>query len=214
MEDKQTLTTQEIVERLIEINKDELSERQFFQEILSVIKDMKDFDLTEESFAEISKTLREIGCVDYETWMEEKEKIGFPMTLKPNDQGIEEGLLVTAESYINKYLSDYLSARSSLHLMTEGGDKSGWVQRWLRNSQKVLREEKNNSDREFEFYEPELRDRKREERELEERKARKSQLTLEIQEIKEQIDKLEIEEATLKNSKIRKEIELKGLEEK
>lgn len=211
MEDKQTLTTQEIVDRLSEINKDELNERQFFQEVLSVIKDMKDFDLTEESFEEISKTLREIGCVDYKSWIEEKEKLGFKMTLKPNEQGIEEGLLATGEKYIDSYLSDYSKAKYVLGLMTEGGEKSGWVQRWLRNSQKVLSGAKVNSDREFEFYEPELKERKREELELIKNKDRKEELTAKVEEVKE---KIESELKTESKLNTENSQQPKGLEEK
>lgn len=220
MENKAKITMQEIVGRLNDINKDELSERQFFQAVLSVIKDMKDFELTEKDFEQLSSTMKQIGCVDYNTWKKEKEDLGFPMELKRNELGIQEGLLSTAERYVDQYLSDYGRAKYALGLMTEERGKPSWVQRWLENSQKVMRELKENSDQEFEFYEPELKKngqlsgRPKEEKEVKEAPLKKEQLMVEINAIKEQINKLEIEEATLRNSKIRKELELNDLGEK
>lgn len=210
MEDKQTLTTQEIVDRLSEINKDELNERQFFQEVLSVIKDMKDFDLTEESFAEISKTLREIGCVDYKTWLEEKSKVEAKLRLPSVENGSRDGSLAVGARLIDSCMTDYEHSKARLNMITQDGETPAFLPMWLKNNEKILKGQKENPDITFEYQEFV----EKEERELEDRKARKSQLTLEIKEIKEQVDKLEIEESTLRNSKIRKEIELKGLEEK
>jgi len=220
MEDKEALTMPEIIETLSSINKDELSEREFLQQILSTIKHMGKEDLTEENFEKISEILNQIGCVDYKTWTKEKEKQGFKMAHKPIKVGASEGLLSAGVTLVEQFLSDYNKAKNGLERMTEGGEKSGWLQMWLRNSKKVLSGAKINSDLEFEFYEPtlenekELSEREREEQAIKEATLKKEGLKTEISVLQQQIDELQIQEVALRNTKIRKELALNELEEK
>ncbi len=220
MEDKEPLTIQEIVETLSNIDKDELSEREFLQQVLSTIKHIEKEDLTEENFEQISATLKQIGCVDYKTWSKEKEKQGFKMANKPIKVGASEGLLSAGVTLVEQFLFNYNRAKNGLERMTEGGEKSGWLQMWLRNSKKVLSGAKINSDLEFEFYEPtlssekELSEREKEEQAIKEAIMKREELKAEISSLQQQIDELQKEEATLRNSKIRKQLELNDLEEK
>lgn len=210
MDNKQPLTIKEIVDRLSNINKEDLSEREFFQEVLSVIEDIKDFDLTEENFEEFSLTLRKIGCIDYISWKEDKLKSGYPMPEKRIETGIKQGSLSIAEKFIDQFMHDYNRAKYASTKLTEGGEKSGWVQVWLRNSKKVLTGEKHNPDIELDMYE----NRKREQRELEALASQRGQLTKEIEEIEKQLEELRMKENELKGTLSAKQSQLKGLEEK
>lgn len=208
--DRPFLKIEDLLFRLEIIEKDKLGEREFFQQVLIVIKDMHKAGLTEEEFKEFSDKLQEIGCVDYKTWLEEKSKVKAELRCPAIEKGSKDGSLSVGARLIDTCMTDYEHSKVKLNMITEKGEKSGFLPMWLRNNEKILNGQKENPDKTFE--DQELAE--KEERELEERKARKGQLTLEIKEIKEQIDKLEIEEVALRNSKIRKELELKGLEEK
>lgn len=64
-----------LIEKLLKIKKDELDERDFYEEVLTVIADMGT-ELTPELATLLKHTLKEIGCVTYKEWKIEKEKAG------------------------------------------------------------------------------------------------------------------------------------------
>ena len=204
------LKIEDLLFRLEVINKDELGEREFFQEVIKVIKDMHEAGLTKEEFNEFSNKLSEIGCVDYKTWLAEKSNVRAELRRPNLESGSKDGSLSVGARLIDSCMTDYEHSQYRLNLITEKGEKSGFLQMWLRNNKKILDGEKENPDKTFENQELV----ESEEREIEEYKLKKEQLTLEIAEIEQQIDTLEIEEAQLKNRKIRKQLELNDLGEK
>lgn len=204
------LKIEDLLFRLEVINKDELGEREFFQEVIKVIKDMHEAGLTKEEFNEFSNKLSEIGCVDYKTWLAEKSNVRAELRRPNLESGSKDGSLSVGARLIDSCMTDYEHSQYRLNLITEKGEKSGFLQMWLRNNKKILDGEKENPDKTFENQELV----ESEEREIEEYKLKKEQLTLEIEEIEQQIDTLEIEEAQLKNRKIRKQLELNDLGEK
>lgn len=212
MEKNEHITMQSIIARLSNINKEELRERKFFQEVLSVIKDLKDLDFSEEEFEKISSTLRDIGCVDYETWEQEKEQIGFKMERRPIRLGVQDGSLSLGAQFIDSCLSDYEGAKNNIAMMLDGTEKTSMVERWLRNSQKVLvGDKKNNFDNEFEFREPALK-RERREKEIAAASLKKAELEEKVSALQVEIEELKTKENKLSaynnNEKSTGEVEL------
>ena len=103
-------TMEEYISRLNEIKKEELDERVFYEEVLSVIKDMENVSLTPESFEQIKKTLQDIGCVSYEEWKVEKEREGEKKFGAKIGKGIEKANIETAVSFVSQLLYDYNNA--------------------------------------------------------------------------------------------------------
>lgn len=62
------------------------------------------FDLSKNDFELFQDKLKEIGCVDYETWKAEKEKNGEIVTEQSVGVGMEQGDIGTAESFVNQFI--------------------------------------------------------------------------------------------------------------
>ncbi len=136
------INIKEYLEELKKIKKENLSEREFYEKVLTVISKMEDVYLTEESAEELKQTLLEIGCVDYTTWKAEKEKEGTILDNEVMGEGIRKGSISAAVSFINQLLGDYDQASFGLSFMLDGGEKHGWVQSWLRNSKNIRDDKK------------------------------------------------------------------------
>ena len=52
---------EEFISRIQQINKDELNEREFYEQVLDIIKGMEDVSLTPQSFEQLKKALEEIN---------------------------------------------------------------------------------------------------------------------------------------------------------
>ena len=70
---------EKIISKLKEIKKEELSERDFFESVIEVLSEIDETNLDnivsdEEEGKKLSEQLKDIGCVDWKTWVEEKEK--------------------------------------------------------------------------------------------------------------------------------------------
>lgn len=122
------------INKLKEIEKDKLDERSFYEQVLSVIQGMEDVSLTPETAKQLKMALQEIGCMRYDEWKAEKDKNGETIEENNTGKGREQADIATAVSFVSQLLGDYGNASSSLSRMLEGGEKYGWVQRWLKNS--------------------------------------------------------------------------------
>ena len=125
------------INKLKEIKKDELDERSFYEEVLSVIQGMEDVSLTPETAEELKITLQEIGCLRYDEWKAEKDKNGEAIEENNMGKGIEQADISTAVSFVSQLLGDYNNASFSLSYMLDGGEKYGWVQQWLKNNKEL-----------------------------------------------------------------------------
>lgn len=128
---------EEILKRLKEIKKDGISEREFLESVLTVVKDMEDVRMDDENFELLKNTLLEIGCKDYCTWKEEKEKEGKQVNEYNIREGISRADLGLAVCFISQLLYTRSDAVSSLSRMLDGGEICGWVQSWLRRSKEL-----------------------------------------------------------------------------
>ena len=129
------------IEELRKIKKKNLSERDFYEKVLSVIAKMEQVSLTPESAEKLKQTLLEIGCVDFKTWKEEKQRKGIIVEDEIIGEGMAKGSIATAVSFIGQLLGDYDMASFGLPYMLDGGEEYGWVQSWLKNS-KTIRDDR------------------------------------------------------------------------
>lgn len=79
-----------LINKLKEIKKDELDERSFYEQVLSIIQEMRDVSLTPETVEQLKTALEEIGCMRYDEWKAEKDK---------NGETIEENNVYHGTSY-------------------------------------------------------------------------------------------------------------------
>lgn len=135
-----SLEIKEAVEKLKGIKKDELSEREFYTEVVRVINRMGARILTKKEFKEISKALKNIGCVDYETYVSQKEEKGEVIEEKDQGQLIESGDIVGALNFIVQFMGSPKNSEWALR-MNEGG-KESWTSEWLENSDRILESER------------------------------------------------------------------------
>lgn len=78
------------INELKEIKKDELDERSFYEQVLSIIQKMTYVSLTPETAEQLKTALEEIGCMRYDEWKAEKDK---------NGETIEENNVYDGYSY-------------------------------------------------------------------------------------------------------------------
>lgn len=219
MEEKEPVTIEEIVNRLKSINKDELTERQFFQEVMSVINDMKENDLTEENFEIFSTTLKEIGCVDYNSWLSERRSHNINVKKQIISKEIDIGAISGAELMISKLLDDYNKAQGTLRIINDNSQGKSWVEKWLKNSQDPIKAAKRKSDSEYEYIEEGLLkqksiNREREQAEIPNMEVTKALLKAEMEHITQKLENIKNGEMKLNKDLEEKQEEFNNLEEK
>lgn len=207
---------EEIVNRLKEIDKKQLSEREFFQKVLSVINDINYDDFNEKNFEVIFATLKEIGCVDYKTWKASKLEKGEKISEENIGAGIDNGALSTAEHFITQFFYGYENARFILAKINGvNKEETSMVKRWLKNSQEILDDEKVQGmidkiieEAASESLDEEQGTREVEEQEIKEAFAEKQQLTREIEDAKQELNGLK------DNQPLNKDVKSSDLDEK
>lgn len=128
---------EKFISRIQQINKGELDEREFYEQVLDVIKELEDVPLTPKAFEQLKNALEEIGCTRYDEWKKQKEENGKSVEENVVGKGIEQADISTAVSFVSKLLGDYSNANSSLSRMLDGGPEYGWVQQWLKKSREI-----------------------------------------------------------------------------
>lgn len=124
---------EEYISKLNQINKQELSEREFYEKVLEVIAEMRHVTLTPETAEQLKSTLEKIGCMRYPEWEKEMERKGEEVVDYGMGEGIDRGDIGAAVSCIHQLLSEYKTADFGLAYMLDGG-KDSWVNTWLENS--------------------------------------------------------------------------------
>ena len=128
-----------VLTSLRNIKKDEVDERQFYELVLTAIKELENVSLTPEEFEELKSTLQEIGCKPYKEWKAEKEENGEIVVDERVGEGIGRAGIPTAVNFVSQLLYDHSNAEYALSKMLDGGEEYGWVQQWLKNSQDIMR---------------------------------------------------------------------------
>lgn len=196
--DRPFLKIEDLLFRLEIIEKDKLGEREFFQQVLIVIKDMHKAGLTEEEFKEFSDKLQEIGCVDYKTWEEEKGNGRAKLKKLGLKKGSKHGSLDVGAEMIDICLHDYNLAKIQLNHITEKGEEGSFLEMWLIANKKILDGYKKSPDDTIENQEY----RKKKEEEIKQYKGEKARIFKEIQEATKQIyASINEEKNTISNSK-------------
>ena len=217
--EEEKMTMEIIIDRLKEIDKDQLTEREFFYDVLNVIRDMNSLTFKAENFDEFSKTLEEIGCTDYNRWMIEKEKLGFKEGKRRITNKVEEGALSAAAEIIGYLVSDPENVKNRLEAITNGGDNGGLVQVWLKRSRAILNKTRISPDFDYEmekevFSKERENNRMNKQNEIPNMEASKALLKAELEDIMQQIKNIEIEKSSLNKRLEEKQEELNTLEEK
>ena len=69
---------EEVISRLSGIQKEGLTEREFYSKVVEVLDGVKENDLTPENFERLKSTLLSIGCKDVDVWTREQKEKGAP----------------------------------------------------------------------------------------------------------------------------------------
>jgi hypothetical protein len=136
---------EEFISRIQQIKKDKLSEREFYEQVLNVLKDMENVSLTQEAATQLKSSLQEIGCIKYDEWKKIKEVNGEKIVEYDVGKGIKQADISTAVFFVTQLLGNYENAGDSLLRMVDGGEEYGWVQQWLKNSKQISQSEQKNS---------------------------------------------------------------------
>ena len=120
--------TESLLAQLKGIKKEELSERKFYEQVLSIIKDMREnHEITKDEEAFVN-TLREIGCLDSEEWMAAKQVAGEQVQTAENvGEGIRSANIGTAVNLISNYM------HSPSFMQSYMNDRI-WDEEWIQNS--------------------------------------------------------------------------------
>lgn len=116
-----------LLDKLKGIKKDELSERKFYEQVLSVVKEMREsYEITKDEEAFVS-ALREIGCLSSEEWMEAKRVAGEQVPELTVGEGIRSADIGTAVNIISNYMSspDFMQLYMNDRI---------WDEEWVQNS--------------------------------------------------------------------------------
>ena len=65
---------EELISRIQQIKKEELDEREFYEQVLDIIKEMEDVSLTPKTAKDLKSLLQGIGCMRYDDWKKQKEE--------------------------------------------------------------------------------------------------------------------------------------------
>ena len=128
---------EEFIFRIQQINKGELDEREFYEQVLDIIKGMEYVSLTPKTAEQLKDALQKIGCMRYDDWKKQKEENGETVVENNMRKGIEQADISIAVRFVSQLLDDYDNARCSLSYMLDGGEKYGYVQQWLKNSREL-----------------------------------------------------------------------------
>lgn len=146
---KETNNIEQLISRLAIIKKDELSEREFFQAVLTEINTLQYIALSEDDCKKIWEILREIGCVDYKTWKEEKWCQGKIIKDERLLAGTKNGSLVIGAGYIGNFVEKDLYSRSYKHIIdraltrtqsysADPEGKANLFEVWLRKNKEII----------------------------------------------------------------------------
>lgn len=135
----------EIIARLKLIKKDDLDEREFYEQIIDVIKDIDASQISEEERESIKSTLHEIGCEDFEEWIKKKTLLGYALDDKNLEDSINKGSLLGGVWFANNMILPYISLQGESRSF-DPAEKKEWAETWLNNSREISKNERETFD--------------------------------------------------------------------
>lgn len=126
---------EEYISRLKAINKDEMSEREFYEKVLTVLDSIDgEKRLSVEEHSALKAALLEIGCRRTEEWKQEKRDAGVMLPyFRGEGEGIDNGILESGVNMVSQLLSDHYTAVFGMSLMATS-TKYSWMAKWVNNS--------------------------------------------------------------------------------
>lgn len=119
----------EVIDKLKSINREGLTEREFYTQVLSILDNVNTYSLKSEDRKEIGTALRDLGCITVDEWRKEQSLSG-----KPVDEyfdvykGVKNASIFEAINMVSQFLKDDNSY--FLEIMKFGTNGS-WAKEWL-----------------------------------------------------------------------------------
>ena len=121
----------ELLSKLKGINKEELTERAFYEQVLSTVKEMRVTNSIMRDEKSFVKTLEDIGCLSYDEWIASKEANGEKIQEEPAvGDGIRSADISTAVSLVSNYMHNPSFMQSYMNDRT-------WDEEWLQSSMEL-----------------------------------------------------------------------------
>lgn len=125
---------EQIISKLKEIKKDELTEREFYFQVLTVLDGLNNVKLTEENHVALKQALLEIGCKDTKTWKKEKREKGEVVEPYPTaHKAVLRADMLEGVNMVSQFLYDYEHAICAKNVISPGTIYS-WPQEWCKRS--------------------------------------------------------------------------------
>ena len=153
-----------VIDRLKSINRNELTDREFYAQVLSILDSVNTYSLKSEERKEIGAVLKELGCITADEWRKEQSLNG-----KPTDEyfdvykGVKNASIFEAINMVSQFLKDDNSF--FLEIM-KFGTNSSWAKEWIERNRIIngpevevselvtrIREAKDKFKNERDFYE-------------------------------------------------------------
>ena len=118
-----------VIDRLKSINRNELTDREFYAQVLSILDSVNTYSLKSEERKEIGAVLKELGCITADEWRKEQSLNG-----KPTDEyfdvykGVKNASIFEAINMVSQFLKDDNSF--FLEIM-KFGTNSSWAKEWI-----------------------------------------------------------------------------------
>lgn len=139
-----------ILDRIKGLDKTKMPERVFIEKIIKEFINIGDlqekgFRFASDQYVELKNALLQVGCKRFDEWEKEMKQNGVEMPPEHKTIGecIAYGTLGGGMSFIHQMLGDYETASFGLNYMLDGGEAYGWAQSWLRHSESIPCEGRN-----------------------------------------------------------------------
>ena len=109
---------EEVISKLSGIQKEGLTEREFYSKVLEVIDGIKENDLTSENFERLKSTLLGIGCKDVDEWTKEQKEKGAPEIDTYDFDGVYKAVKNVSLYEAVNMVSSFLNTKSKAIMAT------------------------------------------------------------------------------------------------
>jgi len=129
-----------VIEAIKKIDKDKLSEREFFSHGLEAISQLGSEGIhidNQYDYRRVSQALKEAGFDDYEIWKEAKLAKGEPV-LEGKDFSLDRGDVEIAASWVATFIRDHDGANYVIERSIAKSGKTSNVEVWLEANKKMI----------------------------------------------------------------------------
>lgn len=124
---------EELINKLKQIKKEGLTDRQFYAQVIACLDDLKDIDLTFENQRIFRETLLQIGCKPVEEWKKEQIEKGVNgEEIKEYDRaykGIRSANLLEGVNMVSQFIDVRAGASAAKNVISPGTVYS-WPKQW------------------------------------------------------------------------------------